>query len=127
MAAPAIPIIDVLGFVAELSLLLWLVVMGVNLPRWNEQAAAPWRRHEMEGMVLHPQSFGQFQTPQQPPKGRVPGTARLWKRADWLKADVLKRRPTAPHVNHAPEVVGRSRAATAHRAVRVRVHTSLTR
>ena len=33
--------IDVLGFVAELSLLLWLVVMGVNLPRWNEQAAAP--------------------------------------------------------------------------------------
>jgi len=28
----------VLGFVAELSLCLWLLVMGVNVQRWNEQA-----------------------------------------------------------------------------------------
>ena len=32
--------LKVLGFVAEASLMLWLVVMGVNVQRWNEQARA---------------------------------------------------------------------------------------
>lgn len=31
--------IDVVGFVAELLLMLWLLVMGINVPRWREQAA----------------------------------------------------------------------------------------
>jgi hypothetical protein len=31
--------IEVPGFLAELSLCLWLVVMGVNVQRWKEQAA----------------------------------------------------------------------------------------
>lgn len=30
----------VLGFVAELLLMLWLLVMGVNVERWREQASA---------------------------------------------------------------------------------------
>jgi hypothetical protein len=30
----------VLGFLAELSLMLWLLVMGVNFQRWKEQASA---------------------------------------------------------------------------------------
>jgi hypothetical protein len=30
----------VLGFVAELLLMLWLLVMGVNVQRWNAQASA---------------------------------------------------------------------------------------
>jgi hypothetical protein len=30
----------VLGFVAELLLMLWLLVMGVNVQRWQEQASA---------------------------------------------------------------------------------------
>jgi hypothetical protein len=30
----------VLGFLAELSLMLWLLVMGVNVQRWREQAGA---------------------------------------------------------------------------------------
>jgi hypothetical protein len=30
----------VLGFVAEAALMLWLVVMGVNVQRWKEQASA---------------------------------------------------------------------------------------
>ena len=30
----------VLGFLAELSLMLWLLVMGVNVQRWKEQASA---------------------------------------------------------------------------------------
>jgi hypothetical protein len=34
------PYILVLGFVAELSLMLWLLVMGVNVERWKEQASA---------------------------------------------------------------------------------------
>jgi uncharacterized protein DUF4386 len=32
--------LKVLGFLAELSLCLWLVVMGVNVQRWKEQAKA---------------------------------------------------------------------------------------
>jgi Domain of unknown function (DUF4386) len=32
--------LKVLGFVAEVSLMLWLVVMGVNEQRWNERARA---------------------------------------------------------------------------------------
>jgi Domain of unknown function (DUF4386) len=34
------PYILVLGFLAEASLMLWLLVMGVNLQRWKEQASA---------------------------------------------------------------------------------------
>jgi hypothetical protein len=34
------PYILVLGFLAELSLMLWLLVMGVNVQRWKEQANA---------------------------------------------------------------------------------------
>jgi hypothetical protein len=34
------PYILVLGFLAELALMLWLLVMGVNVPRWKEQAGA---------------------------------------------------------------------------------------
>ena len=30
----------VLGFLAELALMLWLLVMGVNVKRWKEQASA---------------------------------------------------------------------------------------
>ena len=32
--------IEVLGIFAEASLMLWLVVMGVNVQRWNEQSSA---------------------------------------------------------------------------------------
>jgi hypothetical protein len=42
---PAVPhylsiAIEVLGFLAELSLCLWLLVMGVNVERWTQQASA---------------------------------------------------------------------------------------
>ena len=30
----------VLGFLSELSLMLWLLVRGVNVQRWKEQASA---------------------------------------------------------------------------------------
>ena len=33
------PYILILGFLAELSLMLWLLVMGVNVQRWKEQAS----------------------------------------------------------------------------------------
>jgi hypothetical protein len=32
--------LKVLGFLAEMSLMLWLIVKGVNAQRWNEQASA---------------------------------------------------------------------------------------
>jgi hypothetical protein len=32
--------LQVLGFVAELSLCLWLIVMGVNVPKWLEKTSA---------------------------------------------------------------------------------------
>ena len=32
--------LKVLGFLAEASLMLWLIVMGVNVQRWKEQAGA---------------------------------------------------------------------------------------
>ena len=34
------PYMVVLGFLAELSMMLWLLVMGVNVQRWKEQASA---------------------------------------------------------------------------------------
>jgi hypothetical protein len=34
------PYVLVLGFLAELSLMLWLLVKGVNVQRWKQQAAA---------------------------------------------------------------------------------------
>ena len=34
------PYILVLGFLAELALMLWLLVMGVNVQRWKKQASA---------------------------------------------------------------------------------------
>jgi hypothetical protein len=33
------PYLKILGFVAEASLMLWLIVMGVNAERWQEQAS----------------------------------------------------------------------------------------
>ena len=35
------PYVLVLGFLAELLLMLWLLVKGVNVPRWKEQASVP--------------------------------------------------------------------------------------
>jgi hypothetical protein len=32
--------LQILGFLAEASLMLWLIVKGVNIPRWKEQANA---------------------------------------------------------------------------------------
>jgi hypothetical protein len=32
--------LKVLGFLAEASLMLWLIMKGVNVQRWNEQASA---------------------------------------------------------------------------------------
>jgi Domain of unknown function (DUF4386) len=40
MAKPLTTYLDILGIVAEGALCLWLVVMGVNVPRWKEQAGA---------------------------------------------------------------------------------------
>ncbi len=37
----------VLGFLAELSLMLWLLVMGVNVQRWKEQASAPHKENKL--------------------------------------------------------------------------------
>jgi uncharacterized protein DUF4386 len=31
--------LEILGFVAEASLMLWLIVRGVNIPRWKERAS----------------------------------------------------------------------------------------
>ncbi len=36
------PYIQVLGFLAELLLMLWLLVIGVNAERWKEQASQAW-------------------------------------------------------------------------------------
>ena len=33
-------VLEVVGFAAEASLMLWLLVMGVNGQRWNEKAGA---------------------------------------------------------------------------------------
>jgi hypothetical protein len=32
--------LEILGFLAEASLMLWLIVKGVNIPRWKERASA---------------------------------------------------------------------------------------
>lgn len=40
VAHPLALYIKVLGIFAEASLMLWLVVMGVNVQRWNEQSSA---------------------------------------------------------------------------------------
>jgi len=40
LANPLSTYLKVLGFVAEASLMLWLLAMGVNVPRWKVQAAA---------------------------------------------------------------------------------------
>jgi hypothetical protein len=38
--ATRLPDMMVLGGIAELSLCLWLMVMGVNAPKWEEKASA---------------------------------------------------------------------------------------
>jgi hypothetical protein len=35
------PGVEILGFVAELALMLWLIIKGVNLQRWNQQSGLP--------------------------------------------------------------------------------------
>jgi len=40
LASHLTPYLKVLGFLAEMSLMLWLIVKGVNVQRWNEQASA---------------------------------------------------------------------------------------
>src|SRR5208282_2080446 len=47
LASHLIPYLKVLGFVAELSLCLWLLVKGVNVERWKEQASAAERGASM--------------------------------------------------------------------------------
>ena len=44
LASHLIPYLKVLGFVAELSLCLWLLVKGVNVVRWTAQSSAVERR-----------------------------------------------------------------------------------
>ncbi len=44
LASHLIPYLKVLGFVAELSLCLWLLVKGVGVVRWKEQASAVEKR-----------------------------------------------------------------------------------
>jgi hypothetical protein len=39
LAHPLSTYLKVLGFVAEASLMLWLIVMGVNVGRWRQQAS----------------------------------------------------------------------------------------
>jgi Domain of unknown function (DUF4386) len=40
LADPLTTYLKILGFVAEASLMLWLIVKGVNVQRWKEQAGA---------------------------------------------------------------------------------------
>jgi hypothetical protein len=40
LASALLTYIEVLGFIAEAALMLWLLVMGVNAQRWQEQARA---------------------------------------------------------------------------------------
>ena len=40
LAAALSPSIEILGFLAEVALMLWLLVRGVNVPRWREQFSA---------------------------------------------------------------------------------------
>ena len=40
LAATLSPYIEILGFLAEVALMLWLLVKGVNVQRWREQASA---------------------------------------------------------------------------------------
>jgi hypothetical protein len=44
LANPLSTYLKVLGFLAELSLMLWLLVKGVNVQRWQEQASAAGKR-----------------------------------------------------------------------------------
>ena len=38
-AIPLLTYLKVLGFLAEASLMLWLIMKGVNVQRWKEQAS----------------------------------------------------------------------------------------
>jgi hypothetical protein len=40
LASPLSTYLEILGFAAEASLMLWLIVRGVNIPRWQERASA---------------------------------------------------------------------------------------
>jgi hypothetical protein len=40
LANPLSTYLEILGFIAEASLMLWLIVKGVNIPRWEERASA---------------------------------------------------------------------------------------
>ena len=40
LASPLSVYLEILGFVAEAALMLWLIVKGVDVPRWKERASA---------------------------------------------------------------------------------------
>jgi hypothetical protein len=40
LANPLSTYLKILGFLAEASLMLWLIVKGVNVQRWNERVTA---------------------------------------------------------------------------------------
>jgi hypothetical protein len=39
-AGPLSTYLEILGFIAEASLMLWLIVKGVNIPRWRKRVSA---------------------------------------------------------------------------------------
>jgi hypothetical protein len=40
LVSPLSTYLEILGFLAEASLMLWLIVKGVSIPRWKERASA---------------------------------------------------------------------------------------
>ena len=50
--------VEIIGIAAEGSLLLWLLIMGVNVRQWNEQAKSDVPRWPSQGR--HRFSFGVF-------------------------------------------------------------------
>lgn len=47
LAASLAPYIQVLGFAAEVALMLWLLIMGVNAQRWAALGCAGWRHRRV--------------------------------------------------------------------------------
>jgi hypothetical protein len=53
-ANPLSTYLKILGFIAEASLMLWLIVKGVNVQRWKKQAIAARSSDEPLGVVQMP-------------------------------------------------------------------------